>query len=179
MKNLRILPLILLLLLLFRCSLIDKIKGLEEIDFDIDLFKAVPISVAADDPNTISETFTIDAKTNQDVKDYLDKVTEYDIWNIYVDFSDYVGEKGIVFEGTIKIGPSTADFTGMNAIVPSDYADTGGILYLDMNQSALDAINAALLAGHTLSCSINGTVSDKPVSFTINVYIMGTVYAEI
>ena len=178
MKNLRILPLFLALIFLFGCDLIDKIKGLEEIDFDIELFKSIPVAVAADDPNTINETFTVDAKTNQDVKDYLDKVTEYDIWNIFVDFTDYVGEKGIVFEGTIKIGPFSADFTGMNAITPSDYADNGGIIYLDLNQTALDAINAALIAGHKLDCSINGTVSDKPVSFTINIYIQGTVYAR-
>jgi len=179
MKNLRILPLILLILFLFRCDLIDKIKGLEEIDFDIELFKAVPVAVSADDPLTVSETFTIDAQSNQDVKDYLNEVSEYDIWNIYVNFSDYIGEQGIVFEGTLMIGPFTADFTGMNAIIPSDYADNGGVIYLDMNQAALDAINAALLAEHKLTCSINGTVSDKPVSFTINFYIEGTVYAEI
>jgi hypothetical protein len=179
MKNLRILPLILLLLLLFRCDLIDRIKGLEEIDFDIELFKTVPVDVDEDDPLTISKTFTIDAKSNDDVKEYLDKITEYDVWNIFVNFSEYVGEKGIVFEVVFKIGPFTADFTGMNAIVPSDNADTGGIIYLDMNQAALDAINAALLAGHTLECSMNGTVSDKPVSFIVNIYIQGTVYAEI
>ena len=179
MKNLRILPLILSLIFLLGCDLIDQIKGLEEIDFDIELVKTIPVNIDADDPKTVNETFTIDAKSNPDIIDFLDDITEYDIWAIFVNFSNYVGEPGIVFEGTLKVGLFTADFTGMNAIVPSDYADNGGAIYLDLNQDALEAINSALLAGHKLDCSIVGTVSDQPVSFIINIYVEGTVYAEV
>jgi len=178
MKNLRILPLILSLICLLGCDLIDKIKGLEEFDFDIELIKTVPVSIAVDDPSSVNETFTLDAKSNPDVADNLDKITEYDIWSVYVNFSNYDGEKGIVFEGMIKVGPFTADFTGMNSIIPSDFADNGGLIYLDLNQAALEALNAAMMAGHKLDCSITGTVSGQPVSFIINIYLSGVVYGE-
>ena len=60
MKNLRILPLVLSLLFLFGCDLIDQIKGLEAIDFDIEIVRSVPVDIDEDDPLTINETFTLD-----------------------------------------------------------------------------------------------------------------------
>jgi hypothetical protein len=179
MKKLRILSLVLSLLFLFGCNLIDQIKGLEEIDFDIELVTSVPVDVDEDDPLTINETFTLDATTNKDVADNLNKITEYDVWAVYVTFSNYDGADDIVFSGTLDIGPFTADFTGDNAVTPSIYADNSGALYLDLNTAALELLNAALQAGHKLNCSVEGTVSGQPVSFTINIYLSGTVYAEI
>jgi hypothetical protein len=177
MKNLRILPLLLALLFLFGCNLIDKIKGVQEFDFDVELTTSVSVNIDETDPNSVNETFTLDAKSNPDVVDNLDKITEYDIWTITVSFTDYVGEEGISFEGTLNVGSYTADFTGMNAVIPSNYL-FGGEIYLTLDQSDLNALNAELMNGHKLNCSVTGTVSNKPVSFTINFVLFGVIYGE-
>ena len=179
MKNLRILPLVLSLLFLFGCGLIDELKNLQEVDFDIELYASKDVDIGPDDSMEITEQFTIDANSNADVRDYINDIVEYDIWNIYIKIPVYVGEDDILFEGTITLGNYTESFNGQNALNPSVLYHTQGIMYLNLNQAALTSINQTLLSTHKLEGSIIGTVSGKPVAFTLDFYIEGTIYAEI
>ncbi|MFN2127971.1 MAG: hypothetical protein ACK2TU_08950, partial [Anaerolineales bacterium] len=89
MKNLRLLPFLLFFLFQFHCNLIDEIKGLKEFEFDLDLSKSFPVDISEEDPNTINEVFTLDAKSNPDIADYLNDIEEYDIWSIAITITNY------------------------------------------------------------------------------------------
>ncbi len=179
MKNLRILPILLLLLLLFRCDLIDEIKGLDEIDFEIELYASRDVNIEEDDPDTINDTFVISATSNPDVAEYINDITEFDIWNIYIKIPFYQGEDGIQFIGKINIGGFEADFTEEPYFVPSNLYNAGSIYYLSLNEANLQALNTKLLNEKKLEGSITGKVSGQPVAFTMDFYIEATVYAEI
>ena len=179
MKSPKILPLLLAILFIYGCGLIDEIRGLQEIDFDIELYASRQVDISEDDPLEVAEYFTVDAKSNTDVADYINDIVEYDIWNIYIMVPYYEGENDILFDGTITIDGFSQSFTGTNAFNPSALYNSQGILYLNLNENALTTINTALINDHSVECSIVGTVSDKPVAFTLDFYIEGTVYAEI
>jgi hypothetical protein len=179
MKNLRILPLLLLLVLLFRCDLIDEIKGLDEIDFEIELYASRDVNIEEDDPDTINDVFEISATSNADVAEYLNEITAFEIWNIYIKIPFYNGEDGIQFIGKVNIGGYDLDFTQEPYFVPSELYNSGGIYYLALNEANMQALNKKLMDEKKLACSIVGKVSGQPVAFTMDFYIDATVYAEI
>ena len=179
MKNLRILPLLLTFIFLGGCGLIDELQGLQEIDFDIELYASKDVDIGPDDSSEIDEPIIIDGTTNADIAEYINDIVEYDIWNIYIMVPEYKGEDDILFEGTIKIGDYSEDFYGMNALNPSMLYNTQSYLYLSLNQAALTSLNQTLIDTHKLTGSVVGTVSGKPVAFTLDFYIEATVYAEI
>jgi hypothetical protein len=179
MKNLRILPLLLLLVLLFRCDLIDEIKGLDEIDFEIELYASRDVNIEEDDPDTINDTFVISATSNPDVAEYINDITGFEIWDIYIKIPYYKGEDGIQFIGKVNIGGYDLDFTEEPYFVPSELYNSGGIYYLALNEANLQALNTKLLNEKKLEGSITGKVSGQPVAFTMDFYIDATVYAEI
>ena len=103
----------------FHCNLIDDLKK-QEFEFELDLNKSFPVDISAEDPNTINETFSLDASSNPDVAAFLKDINEYDIWTIYITITDYEGGEDILFSGTLTIGNFVADFTDENAFNPSD-----------------------------------------------------------
>ena len=179
MKNLRILPLLLTFIFLIGCGLIDQLQDLQEVDFDIELYASKHVDIGPDDSSDINEPINIDANTNTDIRDYINDIVEYDIWNIYIKIPNYVGEDDILFEGTITLGNYSEDFYGQDALNPSALYHSQGIMYMNLNQAALTSINQTLLDTHKLTGSVIGTVSGIPVAFTLDFYIEGTVYAEI
>ena len=179
MKNLRILPLLLLLALLFRCDLIDQIQGLYEIDCEIELYASRDVNIEEDDPDTINDTFVISATSNPDVAEYINDITGFEIWDIYIKIPYYKGEDGIQFIGKVNIGGYDLDFTEEPYFVPSELYNSGGIYYLSLNEANMQALNQKLFDEKKLEGSIIGKVSGQPVAFTMDFYIEATVYAEI
>ena len=178
MKNLRLLPFLLFFLFQFHCNLIDEIKGLKEFEFDLDLSKSFPVDISEEDPNTINEVFTLDAKSNPDIADYLNDIEEYDIWSIAITITNYEGAENILFSGTLTIGNFVADFTGENALNPYQLATNGGLYYLNLDADDLKLLNSYMLGNHKLEGTLVGSVSDQPVKFTVNVWLVGYVYGE-
>ncbi len=180
MKNLRILPLVLLLLFLFRCDLIDKIKGIDNFEIPVELIGSIPVSVDADDPdNLVNESFTYNASANRDIADNLDCIDSHSITKIWITVSNYIADSDdIVFNGTVII--EGIDL-GVNTFTPSDHIIPGGqILEVDLSPAAISTLNQKLIDNFgILSGQVTGSVSDKPISFTINIYIEDTIEGEV
>ncbi len=183
MKNLRILPLALLLSLLFRCDLIDEIRGIDDFEIPVELRGSIPVSVEADDPdNLINESFTYDASINPDVADNLEYIDSHSITRIWITVTNYFAESDdIVFDGTVLIEGVSINLSGANAFTPSDHIMPGGeILEVDLNPTAVSTLNQKLKDNEgILNGQVTGSVSDKPVSFTINIYIEDTISGEV
>jgi hypothetical protein len=183
MKNLRILPLLLFLVLLFRCDLIDEIRGIDDFEIPVELRGSIPVSVEADDPdNLINESFTYNAQTNPDVADNLEYIDSHNITRIWITVSNYVADSDdIVFDGTVLIEGVSINLSGANSFTPSEHVMPGGqILEVDLNPTAVSTLNQKLKDNDgILSGQVTGSVSDKPVSFTINIYIEDTISGEV
>ena len=173
MKSPRILPFLLSLLFLFGCDLIDKIRNLE-IEIDTEVWKTIPVDITEEDDANINEPFTIDATSDPDIQEYQSKIKSFDVKEIYIRFLNYFDEVNgdITFNGTITIGNV---YINVNE-KPSEYL--GRVMVVTPDQMALDMLNADLNQDNKLEGSIVGTVSGKPVSFTMEIYIEFVAIAE-
>ena len=165
MKNLRILSLLFLLLILFRCDLIDKIKGLETIEIPVVLSTNYPVDISENDPLDYSITDYLTTENDPDLTDYISDVEGYDLISATLSVSSWIeGDENITFSGTATLGPYVETITNLN---PYDYFINGTEYYLQLDNDDLQAINDDLNADNQIKFSIAGTASGKPVNFII------------
>jgi len=178
MKNLRIIPpfvilltLVLLLPTQFGCDLIDKIKGLETFEVDFDQCIDRTVDIAQDDPDNIHETFTISAEDNYDLVEYLSNIEGWDVIVAYLQVSWINGDPETTFSGTVTLGNYTQTFTD---IKPYEWSD-GRLVYLNLDNAALTALNEDLNNDNKIVGTISGKVSHQPVRFVVYLCIEAVV----
>lgn len=167
MKNLRILPLFLSLLLIFSCDLIDQIKGLETIEIPIALSTDYPVHISETDPLDFHITDYLTTENNPDLVDFINDVEGYDLISVTLEVTAWtLGDENITFSGTATLGPYEETITNVN---PYDFFISGNKYYLQLDNDDLQAINDDLNADNEIKFSIDGLATDKPIQFVITV----------
>jgi len=182
MKNLRILPplvmvltLVLLLPSQMGCDLIDKIKGLETFDVDVTVSDYITVDLGENDDTKVFEQVTINPKTHPDLVDYINDISSMELVEAYVTTTQWFnGSQDITFTGTVSLGPVGESYTDIR---PADYLG-GAIMYLNLDQSDLDDINADLNADKEIVAKVDGFVSAVPVSFELKITVVMVVEVE-
>ena len=173
MKNLSFL---LLALFVFSTQGCNKINDLNTIDLNSDLQKSYTANITESDPLTVNQTFSLDAGNDDKIKKYLDHIQDYTVNKVTYMISDYSGASGITLNGTLNFGSVSIAITALDL----QGASTAGTAYdLQLSQADLDAIAADFKDGNSISGSLQGSVSDKPVTFTVTVTISVTVNAQV
>jgi hypothetical protein len=142
----------------------DSLNEIKTIDLDTTIKHSVPVNIAETDPSSVEEDFSVDASSNSEVSKYLDKIQEYTVNKITYKIKNYSGAAGILLDGQAKFGSNVADISNLNL---SEAAGAGTVFEFDLDQNALKAIANDLENGNEISGSLEGTVSGKPVSFTV------------
>ena len=142
----------------------NKIDAIKTIDLSENLKKSFTITISETDSTAVSDTFNIDASTNTDIAKYLNKVEKYTITRIAYTIKDYSGAAGILFNGHFYFGDINYEVSNLDL---DSAAQSQAETEIQFSQTALDAIAADLKDGNKLSGKIDGLVSAKPVSVTI------------
>lgn len=178
MKNLRLLPLVIALMTFISCDLIDQIKDASTIDIETEVIKKIPVAVAEDDEdNLVDHSFYILAEDNADIRDYLADVNSIDVRRVYLTVEQYVGDESITFTGSISMVNGLVNIP-LTTVQPSLYTGMNA-LELTLNNAALLILNEAMTENWAIDGIISGTVSDKPVSFTIVIWVAVIAEAEV
>ena len=173
MKNLSYPVVILFLLFTQAC---DKVNDLNTIDLNSDLEKSYTANITDSDPLTVNETFNVEAGNDDKIKKYIDHIQDYTVNKVTYKISDYSGASGILLNGNLNIGSVSVAVTDLDL----QAASTSGTVYdLQLSQADLDAIAADFKDGNSISGSLQGSVSDKPVTFTVTISISVTVKAQV
>jgi hypothetical protein len=162
MKNFRFFILFLIAGLIQSC---DQLNDITTVDLNGNIRQSYNVNITAEDPTTVAEVFTVDASDNAEMAKYLEKIEKYTIKSISYVIKNYSGAAGITFTGNMNFGSITTDITNLDLQAASTEST---VFNVDIDQAALDAISADLLDGNSISGEFEGTVSDKPVSFTID-----------
>ena len=121
-------------------------------------------SISQDDPSEISQDFTVNATTDNEINRYREKIKSYTVKRVAIQILNYVGEEGITISGTIELGNASVTISNLDL---SELFQSGAEYELDLDENDLLVVAAALEAGNEVTGSISGTVSGKPVDFTI------------
>lgn len=162
---------ILLALAIFSCE--DDVDNLTDIKVSTTLTESFNVTVAEEDPLTQSIDQTLNVGDNDDIKDVLSKVENYEISDITFTIRDYVGANDIQLESamvTFQVNGSSNITASVSNLVMSDIAGTEQDL--PFNEAALTTLGETLLStGGTVNVTTTSTVSGAPVSFTMEVNI--------
>jgi len=178
MKKLRLLPLAIALIAIIGCDLIDKVNDAKTIDIPTEVFRKIPVAVAEDDEGKlVNEPFYILAEDNPDIADYLADVNAITVQRVYLTVEDYLGDPGITFTGSVSMENGMVNIP-LTTFQPSLYTG-GNSLEVTLNSGALLILNEAMTERWAIQGTVSGTVSDKPVSFTIVVWVEVVAEAEV
>ena len=140
-----------------------------EININSSLTEEIPVSATEADQNIAYET-TIDAKSDSDILENLEKIKEYQIESVTFTVTEYNGPDTANLSGTLSVGNSAKTFS---ADIPSLniklFADE--VYNISLSEEQLDELESILLASNQLKVTFSGSVSEAPLSFTLNVTV--------
>jgi len=145
---------------LFMMAKCDLFEELGTVNLNATVSHSEPISISEMDPVTIDKDFTVNATSNSEVEKYKEKIKSYTVKKISYQILNYVGEPGITMSGAVEFGAINAK---LDQVDLSDETVTD----LGLDPDDLAEVAADLEGGNTVSGSIAGTVSGKPVDFTL------------
>ena len=178
MKKLRLLPLAIALIAIIGCDLIDKVKDASTIPIDAEIFRRIYVNISEnDDDKLVDEPFQILAQDNPDIAEYLADINTIDVNRVYITIEDYQGDPSITFTGSISMVNGRVNIP-LTTVQPSEYTGMK-VLELTLSNASLLILNEAMTENWAISGNISGTVSDKPVSFTIVIWVEVTAEAEV
>ncbi len=164
MKNLRLMVILLLIGGIQGCN---KVKDVSTVDINGDLQKTITVTITENDTTAVSEQFSVDASSNAEIQKYLKNVKQYQVKKITYKISDYTGSTKVdpvILNGTLNFGTVSAAITDLNLQSASTSGNEidSGLTQDDLNTLATDMEN-----GNSLSGDLEGSVSGKPVTFTV------------
>ncbi len=165
--------LIISLATLFGCN---KIESLGTVDVNGDIEKDFNVSITSSDPSTFTDTFNIEAGSNSHIAKYLSQIKSYTVSKVTYRIANYSGAQGVTLTGHIKFGSISYDLTNVDLKTLSDNAT---VTTIPFDKVSLDAIAADFKDGNSVAGTIDGTVSDKPVSFTVAVVVSAVVNVNV
>ncbi len=149
---------------------------------DINTSFTTTYDFSIDQAGTIERQATIDVSTNSDLEKYLDKIQGYALKSIIVKVKEYQGAQDILFNGELKFSKSgSTDKTTIGSITDLNLYDmfsNNSEYKITVDQTVQDAISQELLDNKMLTLYLEGSVSDAPVTATLEITINTTVKAN-
>lgn len=157
---------------LFTMATCNLFEDLKTVNFDQTFSHSESINISEEDPLTINEEFIVSATTNYKVEQYKDKIKSYTVKKISYQILNYNGDPAITMSGTIEFG-------AVSASIDELYLTNDSEIELDLDPSDLAEVAQDLENGNEVAGSIVGSVSDKPVSFTLKLIFEISFEAEV
>ncbi|MCG8317926.1 MAG: hypothetical protein MI921_00360 [Cytophagales bacterium] len=140
-----------------------------EININSDLTEQIAVSATEANQNIAYET-TIDAKSDSDILENLEKIKEYQIESVTFRVTDYQGPETANLSGALSVGNASttfsADISSLNIKLFADEDYT-----ISLSEEQLDALEKILLDSNQLKINFSGSVSEAPLSFILNVTV--------
>lgn len=150
----------LLIPLIYSC---DKLDSLREFDINTQTEYVLYFTIFEEDPQTINEDFFITIN-DQDILDNLDNIEEWKVNKVTYQVVTYDGMPDIILNGTFSLGSANVSISNANLY---NLFINGTESTLDLTDDELVALANDLKSIFTLYGNINGSVSDKPVYFNL------------
>jgi len=151
------------------CNLFEDLKT---VNLNTSFSHSEEISISDMDPSSINKEFTVSATSDSEIEKYKDKIQSYTVKKISYQILNYVGDPGITMSGTIEFGAVSASINNLDL---SDETLTD----LDLDPSDLAEVAQELEDGNDVSGAIVGSVSEKPVDFTLKLVFEVAFEAEV
>jgi hypothetical protein len=153
----------------FSCNTVD---DMTEVTLDTTLSETLQINVTS--IQLMSTTKVLDASTNPDVKDHLDKIKQYEITELKFAIENYdaPNEDEIYFNGDIGFSKKTenaASSTCPISNLPITNFAGNGDFELSTCANILDDISAILTSDDAVKIYMTGSFTKSPVSFDLEV----------
>jgi hypothetical protein len=146
----------------------DKIDELRTWDLDTETGIDFEVNITESDPTTFSTTFSISLASNPDIVDYIDQIEEYKINKVTYQIWSYSSSvaNDVLFSGTLKLGSINIFLDKVN--LQQMYL-MGTTATLDITDQELVELAKTLKSNQSVSGSLAGEVTDKPVYFFVYV----------
>ncbi|MDH4294947.1 MAG: hypothetical protein OEV74_01605 [Cyclobacteriaceae bacterium] len=180
---LRILSMVVLGLSTTLFSTCDTVKGLDDITFNTTLEAAIDVSAeGAGTDVPYEDVIILDAATDPDINEYLNKIKGFTIKSIRYRISSYDGPAGAKFSGSLGFGEAFQSASTV-AVSITDFdlelAYNSGQLYdLAFSQTDINTIQGLLLNDKAVNIYLEGTLSETPLYCTVTVYLDVDVTAD-
>ena len=152
------------------------------VDFGIPMTfeEQLEMDISSTDDNVFENVMVIDASGNQDVKDNIDNIANFDIGKLTFKISSFTGNDAIVSDGFVQFFNDEGNIgnpisTGL--IEFRKLTDSGNEVEIPVDNDLKNTLEEKLLNDQIFSMRIYGTVSDKPMKADISVFI--TVEAKV
>ena len=165
MKTLGNLLLVTLFSTFISCDKIESAADIEfETSFEDDFFVDIQSPTEPDNSAKFSDSGTIDL-TDGDVADYVDKLQNINVTKIEIRVASFAGSANAELSGDV-------DFGGGNLLtIPStnlqDLFNNGGVINLSDQTGTFNHIKNELLNQKMLTYTLNGVLSEVPVTTDI------------
>jgi len=169
-----------IIFLLGSCSLFEDV---DDVSFDTTLDETLTVSEPDAGTNVAyEEVLTLDATSDPDISKYKAKIKGFKVNKVSYQIINYAGDFSTVFNGSLSFGDASSSSASVAATVSNlnvKQAYLSGTVYeLLINQADIDKIAALLKDDKAVKIYLNGTLSQTPVSFDVNVVMDVTVEAN-
>lgn len=161
-----------LILAFFSCEKIG--EELPDFDFNSSLVKSLPVVVTS--TNEVTSSIVLDAATDPKIKQYADKIKNYEITELLFAIENYSAptEDEIYFDGNIGFSKKTENkataFCSINPLNVTHVASTGDFPISTCNV-IVNGISELFTADNSVKIYMTGTFSKAPLTFDLKVTV--------
>jgi len=161
------LPLVILLFFSFFFAC-DKIEELTSWDLNTEAGIDFDVDITENDPTTFSTSFSLSLTDNPDISDYINKIKEYKVNKVTYQIMSYSSPvaNDVLLTGTLKLGTINIFLDKVNL---QEMYMMGNTATLDLTDQELVDLAKTLESNKSVSGSLAGEVTDRPVYFLIYV----------
>lgn len=172
-------------LLLFFSVMIIAVAGcsLLEQDIDAELSDTIFVNETTQGQNIqYSDEIILDATTDQDIEDNLNKIKDWRVEKISYSISGFIGDGGTTFSGNVIVRPQSGSGSVSTSVTNLDLkalSTSGEVRVLGFSETDLAKIAGWFDKEQIVVVEYNGTLSQGPTSFNLTVYIDLKVKAKV
>lgn len=167
----------------FLFSLLFSACNLETITFHSTLHQTIYVDETTGAKNkAYADTIVLDATTDSDIQKYKSKIRSFKVNTIQYTIGNYDGPPNCIFNGSISFGDqdaNTADFAAnVTDLNVSETFANATVMSVEVTDEDVATINSLLKSDKAVKIYLNGTLSQTPVTFDINIKVDVGVEAE-
>jgi hypothetical protein len=123
-----------------------------------------------------NDSFTLNIREeDESLKPFLDRLEKFTVHEVNLYIVDFLGEDNATFNGSFAFAKEGDTepllLSSFENIVLSEYTDSDSPIKLTLNADQKEALEKALKDEDELIISLDGTLTNTPVSFTLKVVI--------
>jgi hypothetical protein len=157
----------------------DELDELTEFDITEDFTTTFNINIPEDsegEPQSFSDSATIDITTNQEIQDNLDLIQDVDLNSLTFVIDNFVGADGTtVTSASVSAAGTTVSIADINL----QQADANGTVYEVADSALLNDIANILENNSQITVTISGTINNTPATFDVIVTLDVTVTVDV